>query len=202
MASSIDICNMALSYLGTTSSITALTDSTVEAQQCNIHYAATRDALLSAHDWQFARKELLLLASTSTVVEGFSYIYQYPTDCLTPIRMDTGATITYAGTAIAYTQIEFEVRNVDADRVIVANYDELTLVYTSRVTNTGLYTPGFVKALALALAAELCVAIIRDPEMEQMVRDKHNVALSEALRQDQQSQVQQQQQNASWVNGR
>ena len=77
---SIDICNMALSFLHC-GRINSLDDTEKAAQLCKIHYDHLRRRLLRMYPWGFAEK-LTKLALLETRAVGYSYAYAYPEDCL------------------------------------------------------------------------------------------------------------------------
>lgn len=103
MASEVDICNRALSAIGTRSQITSLTEKSAEARQCNLLYADLRDELLRMAPWNCATNfnTLALIvaapgtpenpsAATATWEKGqppppWSYEYAYPADCIRPL---------------------------------------------------------------------------------------------------------------------
>lgn len=67
IASDTIICNLALSAIGTRSTITSLTEASAEAQTCALHYVNVRNELLRDANWNFARKQInLALLNDST----------------------------------------------------------------------------------------------------------------------------------------
>ncbi len=100
MTSETQICNFALSSIGTRSTIAALTEDSNEARACNLWFAQTRDDMLQQAFWNFARKTATLsLLKQAPGTPGFSgtqsttwnssypappwlYEYAYPSDCL------------------------------------------------------------------------------------------------------------------------
>jgi hypothetical protein len=55
MASITDICNAAISHVGTRSKISSIDEGSAEANACLTHFAMVRDAALRLFDWNFAR---------------------------------------------------------------------------------------------------------------------------------------------------
>lgn len=55
MSSQVDICNRALSVIGTRSTIASMTEGTDEADACTIHFEGACKALLRLAPWSFAR---------------------------------------------------------------------------------------------------------------------------------------------------
>jgi hypothetical protein len=99
MASEVTICNRALQSIGTRTQISALTEASVEARNCNLIYADTRDEVLAMAHWNFAKKTeyLSLLKQAPGTPGGASsatqwsslypappWLYEYavPSDCI------------------------------------------------------------------------------------------------------------------------
>jgi hypothetical protein len=95
MPGQLDICNQALSVVGTRSTIASLTEASNEAQQCSLHYDTILTGLLRLHRWSFARRQMslaLLCAASGTPenpsgtppfpVQPWNYSYAYPNDCV------------------------------------------------------------------------------------------------------------------------
>jgi len=85
----IDICNMALSRLGTQSTITSLTDGSTEANACNTFYTVTLNAVLANpqseaypnYSWQWARR-IAALTTASSTNPRWTYECALPADCV------------------------------------------------------------------------------------------------------------------------
>ncbi len=76
MPAQVDICNRALSVIGTRSTIASMTESTPEAQACTIHFEAVTRATLRLAPWSFARcvtQGALLAAAPGTVENPQGY---------------------------------------------------------------------------------------------------------------------------------
>ena len=56
MASQVQIAKLALQHVGDRFDISSLTEVTPEAEQVNLIFNDTRDALLRQHPWNFAKK--------------------------------------------------------------------------------------------------------------------------------------------------
>lgn len=96
----VSICNRALQAIGTRTTIASLTETSIEARNCNLIYADTRDEVLQMAYWNFAQKTTYLALlksapgtptnSTSTANQWSTaypappwlYEYAYPTDCI------------------------------------------------------------------------------------------------------------------------
>lgn len=115
-ATEVSICNRALQGIGTRTQISSLTESSVEARNCNLIYAATRDEVLQMAYWNFAQKTdyLSLLKSapgtpsnpaatanqwsTAYPSPPWLYEYGYPTDCIQMSRIVQQIQNYYIGT--------------------------------------------------------------------------------------------------------
>ncbi len=86
---------MALSAIGTRSTIASLDEASTEASVCQLWYAQTRDGLLRKFPWNWARRQVVLAvyksaAGTPENPTGalpepplpWRYSYSWPTDCL------------------------------------------------------------------------------------------------------------------------
>jgi hypothetical protein len=100
MTTEVSICNRALQAIGTRSTIASLTEASVEARNCNLIYADTRDQVMNMAFWNFARKtQLLALLKSAPGTAGnpastgqnwssaypsppWLFEYTYPNDCL------------------------------------------------------------------------------------------------------------------------
>lgn len=169
-SSAAAICNLALIRVGQRDFIDSLQEATLAAQVAAACYDLTRDALLEAFDWSFARRRAVLGRLTLTRTE-YAYTYALPADCV--IARYIEGTRTYAGdwdfpSPMPTTPgIPFatELNDDGTLRIVVTDDVAPTLVYTSRVTSPGLFSPLFTQALAWALAVEFVTALPVKPEL-------------------------------------
>jgi len=187
MASEIEICNIALSHIGGFP-IQSFEEDLKEAQECKRLYAQTRDEVLEAHDWDFARKHLALalLADTYT---GWTYAYGYPTDCLIARYIETGsgtagatAYDVYSQDYVSVNKIRYEVIiNAALDqRVILTNQESAELVYTARVEIPDLFSTLFRKVLAQKLAYYLANPVRGDATIQKDMLQQYLLVINEA----------------------
>lgn len=106
------IANMALSAIGTRSSIASLAEDSAEAATVQLWYNQTRDSLLRKLPWNWARRQVILAvykAATGTPENPngalpnpplpWRYSYAWPADCLSaryilPVYVQSGSAIT------------------------------------------------------------------------------------------------------------
>lgn len=190
--SDVAICNLALSAVGSRSSIAALSEGSVEANSCGLHYTPALEAVLQAAHWNFARKQgTAALLKDGTVVGGtpppapWLYEYAYPADCLQiryVLPQLASAQGVVPGTvptqAVATAPVYF-ILSSDTDaggndtNVILTNQPQAILVYTKRITNPNLFDAVFVDAFAYYLASRICFNLTGD---KQIARDIFKIA--------------------------
>jgi hypothetical protein len=174
MASVVDIYNMALSQLraGTVNSVD---DVTVQAKQCALHYPIALEQALGDSLWGFNHAVTALAQLTEATVFGWTYCWQYPSDCvrinkvvrnLEDVAADTGVVVSSRlydhrfRSANDLPSVEYRVYNVDGTQVIATKESELRIDYRLRVTNTQMFTAEFVTALASLLASMVAIPIV------------------------------------------
>ena len=182
MTSEVDICNRALSAIGTRSTISSISpsDGSNEANQCALLYYPTRDALLRSAHWDFARRQVALSqlkASTdvpNTCPIPWAYEYAYPADCLKaryiiPQLPNTGTSTPpltsapnvnvvwggYKGPPIRFFVGSDTNSSGNDITVILTNQPQAMMVYTRQMTNPDLFDAQFQEALVASLAAKL-----------------------------------------------
>jgi hypothetical protein len=168
MASDVDICNLALHAIGHTKGIGALTvEDSEEAAACLVQYAQCRDEVLEDAEWPFATRRSAPAALDGTtldlgaVPDEWTYAFALPADCVPNglRRISVGVRNLSPGQEPKFV--------VEYDGTLQSNVvftDEKTpeFVYTARITNTALFSPAFVRALAARIAVELIPALRKD----------------------------------------
>ncbi len=151
MANAVDICNIALSHLGSDAVVTSISppDGSVEAGRCAQFYPIARKVMLSVTNWSFATKRVAL-AEVTNPSSVWLYAYAQPADCLKPIHI-------FKLGAEEEDTADFEIE----DGVILTNEAEAVLKYTRDVTDTTKYSSPFVSALSWMLSSYLAGPIIK-----------------------------------------
>lgn len=159
----VNIVNMALSRLGVTAQITALSETTSEAAiQANLIYEQVRDTLLADFPWKFAVKHVPLVQAIDPDQVEYSFVYEYPDDCLRILRLHT------EGSGFPALQDEYEVYVMDTgdgtthEKVVACDVEDAYVTYISSVTDPDEFSNHFTDCLAWRLAAELSVPLARD----------------------------------------
>lgn len=170
MASAVQICNMALSHIGSEARVSAISppDGSVEAGHCVTFYDLARTELLEPGQWAFSLKRAALAQATNTS-NTWAYAYVLPSDCLRALRVLQLTTTSLT----VFNQDEYLAANID-DRngaqfdteggVLYTNEPDAVLLYVRDVTDTTRFTPTFVAALGYNLAGYLAGPIIKGSE--------------------------------------
>lgn len=173
-----DICNRALSRLGTRATIASLDESSTEARAVSIWYGATRDALLRMHDWNFARRRMAL-ADFGGPPTGWAYRFALPVDCLRVLRLTTGVL-----RSASLPPPHFEVAGGDSGRMLLCDEPTPEIVYTARVVDPALFDVGFAQALVDQLAAHIAYPITQKTELAVRLAQAARATLFEAMAAD------------------
>jgi hypothetical protein len=157
--SDVQICNLALSHLGTPG-ISSLQEQSKTARQCLIHYELARDYVLRDFPWNFAEKRQALALLSNITPIGYDLAYAYPTDCLKALRI--------YNTVEGADEIDFRITSADdgKSKMILTNEEDARLIYTMQITDTNLFDSLFVKALSHYLAAELAQPLTKKTSLQ------------------------------------
>lgn len=178
MPSSTSIVNEALVLLGE-ARILSLDDNSKPAREAKAIYDQTRDAVLAAYNWSFAKKRLSIPALAEAPAFGYSLKYQLPGDCLRLVYVGdyyVGADLTdYRGSDTS----EFTVEG----RTILANWSApLNIIYIHRNENPNEYSAPFTQAFAARLAIKLAETLTQSNTKKESVINDFNMAISQAIR--------------------
>lgn len=179
------ICNDALVEMGA-ARIASLTEDSATARIMREQYSIIRDELLAGHPWNFSLKRANLAASTTAPVNKYAYKYAKPGDCLRVLEMYEGEEIDWQ----------------EEGEYIVTDSSSMSILYISRITETGKYPPHFSRALALKLAANTCYAIVQSVSLKDSLEKKAEAMLAQARSFDAQVGAPRQPYARTWLNSR
>lgn len=168
MASTAQICNMALSHIGSEARVSSISppDGSVEAGHCATFYDLARTEMLEPGSWSFSLKRATL-AQVTNLSTAWAYAYVRPADCLRALRvLRPGSTLTvFNQDELNYSPNDQDSANFDIEgEVLYSNEPEAVLVYVRDVTDSTKFTPTFVSALGYLLAAYVAGPIIKGNE--------------------------------------
>jgi hypothetical protein len=140
----IDLCSRALLKVGA-QTIASFDEGTVEAEVAASLYPTVRDAVLSAHPWNFATLQMTLPKLAIGPLADFANAFQLPSDCIRVLSAGTGG----RGQGIRYKVLQ---------RKIHTDAEEVVLTYIFRPEELD-FPPFFDMALIAQLAAEFCIPL-------------------------------------------
>jgi hypothetical protein len=158
----VEIANRAITFLGG-ATITALTDDTKEGRACNRLYEQTRDQCLRDYPWNFAIKRVQIAANTISPVFEYTNAFDWPSDCLRIIEVDTT-----------------EEWAVEGRQIVSDASAPLDVVYLHQVTDANLFDALFIEAYALRLAADIAYDITASQTVAQNAETKYMAKLQQA----------------------
>ena len=161
MASEVDVCNLALSYLGDEATVASINppEGSVQAEYCARFYPFARDSLLELHTWGFATKCAQLAAMGISRPE-WRFAYAQPADAIKIVAvLPHDAAIIEAGIDNAQP-FSCEIDDTGAD-IIPTNQVNAVARYISLVRDTTKFSPLFVQALAWHLASMLAGPLLK-----------------------------------------
>lgn len=171
MASVSDICNMALSHIGSDTVVTSISppDGSIEAGHCARFYPIARKEALESHKWTWSKKRVAL-AEVTNPSSVWTYAYALPSDCLSPARVLQASVvqellfsdnlIMVADDYQLFTErgsADFEVE----DGVLLTHEPDAVLLYTRDITDTTKFTTSFTVFVSYLLASFLAGPILK-----------------------------------------
>jgi hypothetical protein len=170
MADEIGVCNQALAELGE-SFIQSFSDGTSVANVCATLYPDVRDEVLELHPWNFATYRTRLSRSPDTPAMDYQYMYPLPSNpwCIKVQGTDEGNGARF---------------NVGMDRfntrVLYSDQGSVSIVYTARVTDLGVWAPLALQILVKLLASRLAKVLTGQNSLAQLKFQEAVALLPEA----------------------
>ena len=176
MASITDICNAAISHVGTRSKISSIDEGSAEANACLTHFAMARDATLRAFDWNFARLtgQLALLQDPPA---RWAYKYALPVDCVRVRRLNDVPLLVLPETFYETAADKDETGAIVG--VVLTNVSPLSVIYTARVEDPQRWDQGFIDAMVYGLAHRVCFELTGKEERVKALAQLWQMALRE-----------------------
>lgn len=177
-ASIVSICNLALMRLGQTLTIQSLEDNSKAGRACKALYELTRNYVLEDLKPAFARRRDVL-AELDDERTNWTFTFDLPADFLCALRIEQTATRTPRQDQKIPFSLEL---NDDGDGLLLCcDVEEPELVYIAKVETVGLFTPGFIDALAWRLASELVMPMALKPELAVRGLQQYELAKRNAI---------------------
>ena len=182
MASAVDICNIALAFLGDTATVSSLNppDGSAQAQHCARFYPIARTSALELAMWDFATKRAIL-AQVDNSWSMWRYAYAMPSDAMSVLAiLPQNALDDYSAVACSpsyrpwpegyypppadsiYTPQPFTIEMTSTgQQVILTNVCDAVVRYTFDVSDTTKFSGLFTQALAWLLASMLAGPLLK-----------------------------------------
>lgn len=172
--SAVAICNLALSRTGNGQAIVSLTEASAAAVQLNAIYESTRDYVLRAFPWGFAKRIVAVALVASAPSSDWLYSYRVPADCLRVRRIVNPSGRTSVST------VPFDVASDDQGLLLLTDQVNPTIEYTTRITSEGLFTSDFVSVFAWRLVVDSAVALAVDPKFSDRASGNYDKEIAES----------------------
>ena len=185
MADAVAICNLALSYIGDSASISSIDppDETATAQMCATMYPFAVSSLLERFDWSFATRYAELAPYADAESRGWRNVYAVPSDCMRAIRVRSKSALHWPQPKGARYEIALD----NGHTVLFTDVESPILYYITSNVNPALFSQNFSVALSWYLAVMLVGQRVKGREgftMSQNLTSQFERALAEAKRLD------------------
>lgn len=167
------ICNLSLLRVGVTRRITDITDDTVEGRACATLYEQCRDEVLEAFDWPFARNSVDLAVIEEFDEGEWGYSYRMPGDAIKLRYLVSGVRNDVDTPPFALTTDTI-------GRLILTDIEDAEIVYTKRIEDPALFSPGFASVVAWRMAVDLAPALSKSSDWTTRAERMYPASLSKA----------------------
>lgn len=156
MFSVVEICNLALSHLGDSATVTSINppEGSAQAERCKTYWPLALQIVMEAHEWGFATKRVkpALLADKDP---AWAYHYAMPHDALRVFAvLPPNASDDYEVNGQAVTA-DYQIEREDGQIHILTDQRDALVRYIATSDDPALYPATFVEALAWKLAGML-----------------------------------------------
>lgn len=164
MANKTDICNLALSHLGVSISITDVdVDNTAASNACLEYFDFAVEKTLADSPWPFATKFAVLseVAERPDPPDEWDFSYRYPADCLNMRRLLSGSR-----NDSRQSKVPYKIGRDSSGKLIYTDLEDAECEYTMTITDETEFSSGFVMALSAFLAALIVPRVTRGDVFE------------------------------------
>lgn len=172
MASPTQICNLSLSWLGQ-NLINDLNDDQNEAKIMKANYGLSRDKVLNDGAWTFALSRQILAPDATAPDFGESARFLIPSNVIFVHRV-------YRATGVNVRTMQSAEWEREG-QYILASESALRAIFVVKVTNTALFSPAFVHALAARMAADTAMTFTENDSLETKMEKRYQDKLDQAL---------------------
>lgn len=167
--SKVQICNLALSAIGSKAQIQSIDELSTEAKVCKLHYNQALATALVDADWSFATTTAGSAVLTDDPPGDWTYMHAEPANCLRIIEIvkTLGRTT---------PPLPFKRHVHDGQRVVLSDTETPIWRYVYDNTDPALYSPQFSAALVLQLATRLAMPITRKKDIRDDMSQQYRLA--------------------------
>jgi hypothetical protein len=174
----VDICNLALSYLGDMATVASIDppEGSAQAQHCARFYPVALNLLLESHRWNFITKRAYLAVVEKCYFDTWQFAYALPSDAtnvtsvlpkaLYPVDYFRDALANYWGEIWPFDfernwQYDFQIETLNGQQVILSNVCDAVGRYTVSTVQPGMFPALFTDALVWKLASMLAGPLLK-----------------------------------------
>lgn len=190
---SVDICNVALSYLGDTATVSSIDppEGSAQAQHCARFYPIALNLMLDMHNWNFITTRAYLAVVSTCYFERWEYVYampsavaniisvlpkcMYPTDWFIEGFWEDRLPLKFELDAFR----DFQLEVVNGQTAILSNAEDAIVRYTTTTVQPGAFPALFTDALAWKLASMLAGPLLKGDAGA--AESKRCLAMSQAI---------------------
>lgn len=172
MATTVQICNLALARVGEVRGITSLTDGTEAANLCNLLYTDIAEEVMGEGEWTCCISRDTLVKTINTPDHEFGSEYQLPTNprILKLINV--------------YNERVLELKyTVEGDK-LYTNEGEVSIKYIGFLEDTSAYTTYLKSAIVSRLAHELSYVLTGSTANSERLYARYELDLRKGLTHD------------------
>jgi len=177
MAGQIEICNTALSRIGSFDPIASLdhgVDSSKESRALALVWPGRVRFALACYAWPFASRRALLALLEEQPNPLWAYRYALPVDCVKPRYIEA---VLRNATTEELVRWELEASADLRGTTLLTDEAEARLVYTTDQMPPEAYPPEFADYLSWLLAAEISIPLTMRPEVVSMCINSAKTAM-------------------------
>lgn len=167
VVTAVDICNLALSHIGESATVTSIAppDGSAQSILCNQFFNRAVEELLEMHAWSFATARADLVETATNDVDGWKYSYAYPpagTEIVRTLQvLPDGYKDTYVE-QMTKMQPAYTIEQASTGSLVLyTDLEDAEVRYVKFVYTPGFYPPLFITTLSWLLASKLAGPIMK-----------------------------------------
>lgn len=169
MTTGTDLANAALAYLGEMAISNIDDTSSKQARTCKQFMQDTIDEVLRGHRWSCAIKLDILTLDATAPLWGYERQFHLPNDLLQLLEIN--------GQQPGCSQQYYEIQG----KMLLSNWEEAKIRYVRRIPIAD-FDPLLAKAIALSLAAKICLPLSLNLNLQNSCVQQAMLAIGEAKR--------------------